>query len=66
VLDLSLPEAARGGVAVPSSLGFIDLPRGGGGPSALLWGLLVGASAAFGALVGRLSSGGLAAEDDGS
>jgi hypothetical protein len=66
VLNRAPLEEARGGSAVPSGLGLIDLPSGGGGPSALVWGLLIGASAAFGALVGRVSSGGFAAEDEGS
>jgi hypothetical protein len=66
VLASALPDAARGGGSVSPGLPFIDLPKGGGGPSALLWGLLVGAAAAFGALVGKVSSGGFAARDDAS
>jgi hypothetical protein len=63
---LDRPDVARGGGSLPPGLALIEQPRGGGGPSAVLWGLLVGASAALGALLGRVTGGGRPAADEAS
>jgi hypothetical protein len=51
---LDLTDPAAGGRDLPPGLALVALPRGGGGPTAALSGLLLVASAFVGALLARL------------
>jgi hypothetical protein len=53
----SASPAPRGGGALPPGLAFSHRATGGGGPSAWVWGLCLGVSAAVGALLGCVPGG---------
>ena len=58
VIDARPPDDIRGGGSLPATLATVVRPPGGGGPTAVIVGLLLAVSAAFGALLGRFTGGG--------